>query len=257
VREVLFDTHTHYDEERYDGDRFETITQAHEKGIGYIVNVSNCMKTSHESVELADRFSFIYAATGIHPYYANEMNENNLTCIRELSSGKKVVAIGEIGLDYYNVFYSKLIQKECFAMQIDLAREMQLTIMVHDRDAHQDVFDMLVSNDAGDVGGIIHSYSGSVEMAGKFMNLGFFISFAGPITYLNARKIIDVVQYVPLDRLLIETDCPDLSPVPFRGIRNDSSRLGLIAEKVAAIKGISLQEVAEATTTNAKRLFKI
>jgi TatD DNase family protein len=254
---LLFDTHTHYDEERFDPDRNEVIENSLKDDISYIVNVSYCMKASFISVRLSDEYSPIYAAIGIHPYFAGENNVENISRLKELAKNKKVVAIGEIGLDYCNVFFPKQVQKDCFIRQINLALELHLPIMVHNRDAHHDVFDTLLNTGAREVGGVIHSYSGSVDMVKRFLGLGFYISFAGPVTYHNARKIIDVARYVPMDRMLIETDCPDIPPEPFRGTRNDSGRLKLIADRIAEIKGVSFEEVALETTANAKRLLRI
>jgi TatD DNase family protein len=253
----LIDSHTHYDEERFDTDKHDIIMKAHEQGVICMVNVSNCMQSSFVSLQLSVEYDFIYAAIGIHPYFADEISDENISRLRDLANGKKVVAIGETGLDYCNMTFSKQVQKECFACQIALARELNLPIMIHDRDAHQDVFDMLASFGAGNIKGVMHNYSGSVDMAKRYLNLGFYISFAGPVTYINARKILDVVRFVPLSRMLIETDCPDLSPEPFRGTRNDSTRLKLIAEKIAEIKDLSLAEVSMATTENARRLLGI
>jgi TatD DNase family protein len=254
---MLFDTHTHYDEERFDADRDETIRRAHDEGVCRMVNVSNCMETAGISLRLSGEYEFIYAAVGLHPYYADEMNDVNISILREYAKSKKVVAVGEIGLDYFHMPHSKQMQKECFTRQMELAAELNLPVMIHDREAHQDVFDLMVRYRARDVGGVMHSYSGSVEMARRYLDLGFYLSVAGPITYLNARKILEVVKYAPMDRILIETDCPDLSPEPFRGTRNDSSRLKLIAAKIAVVKGLSFDAVSAATTENAKQLLRM
>lgn len=254
---MLFDTHTHYDEERFDADRHETILSAHADGVSHMVNVSNCMEAAGISVRLSGEYDFMYAAIGIHPYFADEMSDMNLSILKGLASRHKVVAIGEIGLDYHYMPHSKQMQKDCFARQMELAVAMNLPVMIHDREAHQDVFDMMVSHRVREVGGVMHSYSGSVEMARRYLNLGFYLSVAGPVTYSNARKILEVVRFTPLDRILVETDCPDLSPEPFRRTRNDSTRLKLIAGKIAEIKGLGFDEVSAATTENAKRLLRI
>lgn len=254
---MLFDTHTHYDEERYNPDRHETIMKAYHAGVSYILNVSNCMQSSHNSVGLSQKYDFIYAAIGIHPYYAGELNDNNLSILYEQARNRRVMAIGEIGLDYHWTVYPKEMQKDCFRKQISLARELKLPILVHDRNAHQDVFDMLKNENAKEVGGILHSYSGSEELAKLYLKMNFHISLAGPVTYKNARRPVKIARFVPLDRLVIETDCPDIPPEPFRGTRNDSSLLRLVAESIARARGLSFEEVASATTANAKRLLKI
>lgn len=254
---MLFDTHTHYDEERFDPDRHEIIQKAHDEGVSHMVNVSNCMESTYFSVRLSDEYEFIHAAIGLHPYYADEMNDANFSILKDLAHHRKVVAIGEIGLDTHYMPHTRKVQQECFARQMELAVALGLPVMIHDREAHQDVFDMMVHHRVKEVGGVMHSYSGSVEMARRYLNLGFYLSIAGPVTYLNARKIIDVVRYAPMDRILVETDCPDLSPEPFRGTRNDSTRLRLIAARIAVIKGLSFDEIASATTENAKRLLRI
>ena len=254
---MLIDTHTHYDEERFDPDRHEIIQKAHDEGVSHMVNVSNCMESTSFSIRLSDEYDFIHAAIGLHPYFADEMNDVNLSILRELAKNEKVVAIGEIGLDYHYMPHPKKVQRECFARQMELAVELGLPVMIHDREAHQDVFDMMVLYRVKEVSGVMHSYSGSVEMARRYLNLGFYLSVAGPVTYLNARRILDVVRFAPLDRILVETDCPDLSPEPFRGTRNDSTRLRLIAAGIAKIKGLSFDEVSSATTENAKRLLGI
>ena len=254
---MLIDTHTHYDEERFDPDRHEIIQKAHDEGVSLMVNVSNSMDSAGISVRLSVEYDFIHAAVGLHPYFADELNDVNLSILHELAKNEKVVAIGEIGLDYHYMPHTRQVQKECFAQLMELAVGLNLPVMIHDREAHQDVYDMMVRYHARDVGGIMHSYSGSVEMARRYLDLGFHLSFAGPVTYLNARRIIEVVKYAPMDRILVETDCPDLSPEPHRGTRNDSTRLRLVAARIAEIKGLSFDAVSAATTENAKRLLRM
>ncbi len=254
---MLIDTHTHYDEERFDPDRREIIQKAHDEGVSHMVNVSNCMESTLISVRLSDEYDFIHAAIGLHPYFADEMNDANFSILKDLANHRKVVAIGEIGLDYHYMPHPKKVQQACFARQMELALELGFPVMIHDREAHQDVFDMMVRYRVKEVGGVLHSYSGSVEMARRYLDLGFYLSIAGPVTYLNARRILDVVRFAPSDRLLVETDCPDLSPEPFRGTRNDSTRLRLIVARIAEIKGLGFDAVSAATTANAKRLLRI
>jgi len=254
---MLFDTHAHYDDEKFDLDRDETIKRAHENGVAYIINAGSDLKSSKRSVELAAMYDFVYAAVGIHPQEADIADEQALELLRKLCGSPKVVAIGEIGLDYYYDTVPKEVQKKIFIRQIHLARELGLPIVVHDRDAHEDSLNIVKGEKAGEVGGVFHCYSGSTEMARELLNNNFYLSFGGVVTFKNARKVVEAVRYVPLDRLLIETDSPYLSPEPFRGKRNESAYVRYVAEKIAEIKGISYEEVASVTLNNAKRLFNI
>jgi len=254
---MLFDTHAHYDDNKYDEDRYEVIQRAHESGVSYILNASSSPSSVYESIALAEKFDFVYAAVGIHPHNAEEVTDKLLETLAELSEHKKVVAIGEIGLDYYYDFSPRDIQQKWFAKQIQLAREVGLPIIIHNRDSHEDVLRIMKNENAKSVGGILHCYSGSVEMAREILDNNFYISVGGPVTFKNARKVIEVVKYVPSDRLLIETDSPYLTPEPLRGKRNESSYVRYVAEKIAQIKGVDFEEIARATTENAKRLFKI
>jgi len=254
---MLFDTHAHFNDNRFKHDRDEAIKNAYKSGVSYILNVSYNIPSLEHSLSLAGRYSFIYAALGIHPHYSKDMNDDLLDKIRNLCENKKVVAIGEIGLDYYRDLSPRDVQKEWFIKQINLAKELKLPIIVHIRDANEDALDVLKAENAKEVGGIIHSFSGDIKMAKDAIDNNFYISIGGPVTYPNARNLIEVVKFVPEERLLIETDCPYLTPEPFRGKRNDSSLVRLVAEKIAEIKGKSFEEIASITTNNAKVLFGI
>lgn len=254
---MLFDTHAHYDDERFSEDRNEAINRAYESGVSYIINAGSDIATSAESVSIAHEYNFIYAAVGVHPHNVEGMTDNDLKPLEELASNKQVVAIGEIGLDYYYDNSPRESQKVWFAKQISLAKDLNLPIIVHNRDSHQDAMDIIRRENAKEVGGVFHCYSGSVEMARELLNNNFYISIGGPVTFKNVRKSIDVVKFVPEDRLLIETDCPYLTPEPYRGKRNESCYIRFIAEKIAEIKGVSFEKIAMATTENAKRLFRI
>ncbi|OPZ90512.1 MAG: putative deoxyribonuclease YcfH [Firmicutes bacterium ADurb.Bin419] len=254
---MLFDTHAHFNDNRFKHDRDEMIKKAYESGVSYILNVSYNIPSLEHSVSLARRYNYIYAAVGIHPHYSNEMSDEVLSKIQSMAENKKVVAIGEIGLDYYRDLSPRDVQKKCFVKQIDLAKNLKLPIIVHIRDANEDALSVLKAENAKEVGGIIHSFSGDVMMAKGVLDNNFYISIGGPVTYRNARNLIDVIKFVPDERLLIETDCPYLTPEPFRGKRNDSSLVRLVAEKIAEIKGKSYEEIADITTNNAKRLFGI
>lgn len=254
---MFFDSHAHYYDEQYGKDRTEVLQKAHESGVEYILSASSDVASAIENISLARRFDFVYAAVGIHPHNSLGINDNMISDLADFAAYPKVVAIGETGLDYFYDNSPREAQKVAFAKQINLAKNLKLPIIVHDRDAHEDTLAILKNEDAKIAGGVLHCFSGSVEMAREVLNLGFYISVGGPVTFKNAKKVIEVVKYVPEDRLMLETDCPYLTPEPFRGRRNDSGYISYIAEKAAEIKGRPMAEIAEATTANAKRLFNI
>ncbi|HBI03145.1 MAG TPA: hydrolase TatD [Paenibacillaceae bacterium] len=255
---MLFDTHAHLDDEKYVEDQEETIDRARKNGVSYICNIGYNRETIESTLELARRYDFIYAAIGWHPQEAIHMKDADIQWMEELARNeKKVVAIGEIGLDYYWDTSPKEVQLEVFRQQICMAKRLQLPIIIHDREAHQDILTILREEKAEEVGGIMHCFSGSVEMAKECMDLNFYISLAGPVTFKNAHKPKEVAKAVPLDRLLVETDCPYLTPHPFRGKRNESGYVRYIAEEVASLKEVSFEKLAEITTKNAKRVFQL
>lgn len=254
---MLFDTHAHYYDTQFDKDRSEAINRARESGVEYILSVSSDVASSVENVTLAQNYDFIYAAVGVHPHSVIDLNNNIISALTDFASYSKVVAIGEIGLDYFYDNSPREAQKIWFAKQISLAKSLKLPIIVHDRDAHEDTMKILKEENAKEVGGVLHCFTGSVEMAREVMNQNFLISIAGPVTFKNANKLLDVVKYVPDDMLLIETDCPYLAPEPYRGKRNESAHIKFIAEKVANIKGKTLEYIEQVTNSNAKRLFGI
>ncbi len=254
---MLFDSHAHYDDTKFDDDRYEVIQRAFDSGVSYILNAASNISSAVDCIGLSQEFDFIYAAVGVHPHNAEGMNEGAIATLADFASDKKVVAIGEIGLDYYYDNSPREVQKHWFSRQIDMARNIGLPVVVHNRDAHEDTLKILVAENAKSVGGVLHCYSGSVEMAKILLENNFYISVGGPLTFKNAVKVIEVVKYVPLDRLLIETDSPYLTPEPHRGKRNDSSYVRLVAEKLAEVRNIPFEEIARITTENAKRLFRI
>ncbi len=254
---MIFDTHAHYDDSRFDEDRDELLKKLHEDGISYILNAAASPESLDTTLELAEKHEFVYAALGIHPHDADKLNEAIMEKIRCLSGNRKVVAIGEIGLDYYYDNSPRDIQKYWFERQIELAKELELPIIIHDRDAHEDTVNIIKKTNAKQVGGIFHCFTGSAQMALEMLKQNLYIAIGGPVTFKNARKTIEVVEAVPLDKLLVETDCPYLSPEPFRGKRNHSGYLEYTIRKIAEIKGISENEVAEATLVNAKKVFKL
>ncbi|MNM12657.1 putative deoxyribonuclease YcfH [compost metagenome] len=253
----LFDTHTHLDAPQFDGDREETIARAVEAGVTRMVNIGFNRETIPTTMKLAESYDFIYAAVGWHPTDAIDMKDEDLDWIASLCAHDKVVAIGEIGLDYYWDTSPKDVQHKVFRRQIGLARELNMPIVIHNRDAHEDVVRILREEKASEVGGIMHSFSGSWETAKMCLDLGFHLSFGGPITFKNARVPKEVLAQVPLDRLLIETDSPYLTPHPYRGKRNESAHVRLVAEAAAEIKGIQLEKLAEITYANGLELFGI
>lgn len=254
---MLFDTHAHFDDERFESDRYQAIENAYKSGVTRIINAAADVESARASIALAHRYSFMYATVGVHPHSADTMDEKSIEILTGLAGDEKVVAIGEIGLDYYYDNSPRDCQRYWFARQIAMARELSLPIVVHNRDAHQDTMDIIKREKASEVGGVLHCFTGSVEMARELLNLNFYISLGGPVTFKNSKKAVEVAQYVSIDRLLIETDSPYLTPEPFRGRRNDSSLVRCVAEKIAEIKGMPFEKVAEATAENAKKLFGI
>jgi TatD DNase family protein len=254
---MLFDTHAHLNAIQYEEDIVEVIQRAKSERVTHIVVVGFDKDTIKRAMELTEQYEMIYAAVGWHPVDAIDMTDEDLEWIKELASHPKVVAIGEMGLDYYWDKSPKDIQKDVFRRQIRLAKEVKLPIIIHNRDSTEDVVKILKEENAGEVGGIMHCFTGSLEVAKQCMDMNFYISFGGPVTFKNAKKSKEVATEIPLERLLIETDCPYLTPHPFRGKRNEPSYVKYIAEQIAELKGLSFEEVAKITSDNAKKLFGI
>ena len=254
---MLFDTHAHLDDDRFKEDFKQVIEQCKEEGVELILNAASNLNSSHKSIALAKEYDFIYAAVGVHPHDAKSMDSKTIEILRDLAANPKVKAIGEIGLDYHYDFSPRDIQKQRFMEQIDLAKQLKLPIIVHDRESHGDIMDIFNKMSVSGMGGVLHSFSGSVEMARECVKLGFYLSISGPLTFKNNVKTIEVVREIPLEMLLIETDSPYLTPVPYRGQRNYPGYVRYVAEKIAEIKGLSFEEVAQKTLENGKRLFNI
>ena len=253
---MYFDTHAHYDDERFDPDREQLLsTQLPEAGISLVVNCGCNRASSVASIELAEKYDYIYAAVGCHPQDSETMTAADLDFYAELSQHPKVVAIGEIGLDYH-YDYPRDIQLLRFEQQLQLAAELKKPVIVHDRDAHGDAM-ALVRKYAGRVTGVFHCYSGAIEQAKELVKLGWYLGFTGAITFKNARKAPELLQWVPLQRIFIETDCPYMAPEPHRGHRNDSRWVPLVAQRIAQIKGLEPEFVAEATKKNGMYFFNI
>ena len=254
---MLFDTHAHLNATQFNEDVEQVIERARAEGVSHIVVVGFDRPTIQRAMELAEQYSFIYAAVGWHPVDAIHMTDDDLMMIEQLAAHPKVVALGEMGLDYYWDQSPKEVQKEVFRKQIRLAKKVKLPIIIHNRDATADIVHILREEQAAEVGGVMHCFTGSVEVAHQCIDMNFYISFGGPVTFKNAKKPKEVAKEIPLDRLLIETDCPYLTPHPFRGKRNEPSYVKYVAEAIAELKGVSFDEVAQKTSDNAKRLFGI
>ncbi|RFA35885.1 hydrolase TatD [Virgibacillus dokdonensis] len=254
---MLFDTHVHLNARNFFEDRDETIQRAFDAGVTHMVVVGFDRATIPLAIEIAEQYETIYAAIGWHPVDAVDMTEQELEWIEELSSHPKVVALGEMGLDYHWDKSPKDVQKEVFRKQIRLAKKLQMPIIIHNREATEDIIAILQEEQAASVGGIMHCYNDSVNYIQDCLDMNFYISLGGPVTFKNATLPKEVAVQVPLDRLLIETDAPFLAPHPYRGKRNEPAYVTLVAEKIAALRGMSIEEVGEITTKNAHTLFRL
>ena len=253
---MLFDTHAHMDDHAFDDDRSELLENLPAQGLALVMNPGCSLESSYHAVKLANAYDYLYAAVGSHPDVADEVNEEVLEQYRVLvRENPKVKAIGEIGLDYHYEDIPREIQLRAFRMQMELARELNLPVIVHERDAHED--GMQVVRDFPEVTGVFHCYSGSAEMARQLVDKGWYIGFTGVLTFKNARKAIEVASSIPLERIVLETDCPYMSPEPFRGKRNDPGKLYRMAEKLAEIRGLTVEEIHQITTENGKRLYRM
>lgn len=252
---MIFESHAHYDDEQFDEDRKELLESMNENGIEKIVNIGADIKTSQNTVLLTDAYPFIYGAIGVHPNEVGKMTEEDIEWLRQMSRKEKIVAIGEIGLDYYYPEPSRQLQKHWFLRQMELAEEERLPVVIHSREAAQDTVDMMKASHAERIGGVVHCFSYTKEMAKKFLDMGFYIGIGGVVTFQNAKKIKEAVSYIPLDRILLETDSPYLAPAPNRGKRNSSLNLPYIAEEIARLKDMDYEEIVKETNENAKKLF--
>ncbi len=251
----MIDSHAHYDDEKFDPDRDEVLKACVSEGVTHIINPGSNLESSRKSIILSEAYPFVYAAVGVHPHDVSECDDRTLGELADLSKRDKVVAVGEIGLDYHYDFSPRTVQKEWFAKQIALARSLGLPLIIHDRESHRDILDIVRAEKGYEVGGVFHCFSGSKEMAREVLELGFRIGIGGALTFKNAHKPAEVVHYAPLDMLLIETDCPYMAPEPFRGKRNWSGLMRPVLRKISEIKNTDEKAVEEATTHNAIRLF--
>ena len=254
---MIFDTHAHYDDDAFDEDREELLAGMNAAGVEYIVNVGASMASSKRSVDLTEKYPFVYAAVGVHPDEVGELNEEKFAQLKAWTSHEKVKAVGEIGLDYYWDKEGHDLQKHWFMRQMELAHECNLPMIVHSREAAKDTLDMIVAAKPLELSGIIHCYSYSVEQAREYLDMGYYIGIGGVLTFKNAKKLKEVAEYAPLSQIVIETDCPYLAPTPFRGKRNDSSKLRYVAEELASIKQVSVEEVIRITNENGRKLYHI
>lgn len=253
---MIFDTHAHYDDKDFDTDRDELLRGMQKQGIGKIVNIGADMPSTEKSIALSEKYDFIYAAIGVHPADVGTMTEEDINRLRELSRHDKVVAVGEIGLDYHCPDTDKETQKKWFRAQLKLAAELKLPVCIHSRDAAQDTFDIMQEQTVKNIGGVIHCFSYSWDMAQKFLDMGFYLGIGGVVTFKNSKKLKEVTEKMPIERLVLETDAPYLAPEPFRGKRNDSSLLTYVVDEIAALRKLSREEIIQITEENAKTLYR-
>ena len=254
---MIFESHAHYDDRQFDVDREDLLRVLPSKNVGIVVNVGADMKSSASSVALAQSYDYIYAAVGVHPDEVESMDAACIDRLRQMAQDPRVLAIGEIGLDYYWDEPERSIQKKWFEAQIELARDVKLPIIIHSRDAAKDTYDIMKALHAEEIGGVVHCFSYSKEMARQFLDMGFYIGIGGVVTFKNAKTLKEVAAYTPLDRIVLETDCPYLSPEPNRGKRNSSLNLNYVAEALSQIKGINKEELIAVTEENARQLYRM
>ena len=256
MKPMIFDSHAHYDSEQFNEDREALLNSMEANGVGTIVNSGASWDSVTEVVELAHKYPFMYAAVGVHPDEVGELSDERFEYMKAQCQKEKVVAVGEIGLDYYWDNESHDVQKKWFIKQLELARELDLPVIIHSRDAAADTLEIMKEYGQG-LRGVIHCFSYSIELAREYVKMGFHIGIGGVVTFKNGRKLKEIAAEIPLDRILLETDCPYLAPVPFRGKRNDSSYISYVAQEIAELKGISYEEVVAKTEQNGKELFRI
>lgn len=254
---MIFDTHAHYDDEDFDKDRNELLNQMQASGIGRIVNIGASMKTSAITVDLTRQYDFVYGAVGVHPNEVGAMQNSDLEQLKEWSALEKIVAIGEIGLDYHYDEPAKEVQFQWFEAQLELAKQVALPVVIHSRDAAKDTVDRMKVLHAGDIGGVVHCYSYTKELAREFLNMDFYFGIGGVLTFPNAKKLREAVEYIPIEKIVLETDSPYLAPVPNRGKRNSSLNLPYVAEVLAQVKGMTREEVEAVTFENAEKLYRM
>lgn len=254
---MIFDTHAHYDDASFDNDRDFLLAALPQAGIGGVVNVGASIESTKRTIALTEKYSFIYGAAGVHPSECGQLEEADIQWLKQQALREKIVAIGEIGLDYYWEEPEHQIQKKWFCRQLNLARETALPVIIHSRDGAKDTLDIMKAEKSREIGGVIHCFSYGREMAREYLNMGFFLGIGGVVTFQNARRLKEVVEYAPIDQLVLETDCPYLSPVPYRGKRNSSCNLPLVINAIAALKGMEPEEIQRITWENARKLYRL
>lgn len=253
---MIFDTHAHYDDRQFEEDREELLGSMREQGVGMIVDAGSDIASWDKIGQLTEQYPFIYGAIGVHPDEVGELDEEKMQRMEKLLSGEKMVAVGEIGLDYYWDKEKRDLQKKWFIRQLELARQLDLPVIIHSREAAADTMEIMKQHAKG-LDGVIHCFSYSPEQAKEYVKMGFYLGIGGVVTFKNAKKLKEVVQEIPLEALVLETDSPYLAPVPHRGKRNNSQNLVYVAEEIAALKGVSYEEVVRQTTENAKKLYRL
>ena len=254
---MIFDSHAHYDDAQFDEDRVDVLSHLKDAGVERVVNISNGWDDLLKTLDLIKEVPFLYGTVGVHPCKVSELNEARMEQMKDFCSRDKIVAVGEIGLDYYWMSDPKDVQKEWFVRQLRLAKELNLPVVIHSRDASQDTFDIMKAEHAGTTGGVIHCYSGSLEMAREYVKMGYYLGIGGVVTFKNSKTLKKVAVEIPLENIVVETDCPYLAPTPHRGKRNSSAYLPLVIEEIARLRDISPEEVEQVTYENAKRLYGI
>lgn len=254
---MIFDTHAHYDDDAFNEDRETLLENMPQQGIGRIVNIGSSLSACQDTIELMEKYPYIYGAIGVHPSDAGELDETGFTWLREQCQLEKCVAVGEIGLDYYWKEPDREMQIKWFERQLELAREVKKPVVIHSRDAAKDTVDIMKAHNAHELGGVIHCFSYSKEIAKIFADMGFYIGIGGVLTFKNGKKLKEAVEYLPMDRIVLETDCPYLAPEPYRGKRNSSLNLSYVVDALAQLKGISKEEVELITWQNAMNLYRM
>lgn len=253
----IFDTHAHYDDKAFDEDRDELLKSLDENGIEAVVNVSASIQGTKNTLELIRKYSFIYGSVGVHPSETGELNEHLADWLKHVAHTEKIVAIGEIGLDYYWNEPEPKIQKKWFVRQIELAKQIKMPVIIHSRDAANDTLNIIKAENAKETGGVIHCFSYGREIAREYLNMGFYLGIGGVVTFTNGKKLKEVVEYMPMEQMVLETDCPYLSPVPNRGKRNSSLNLPYVVEMISQIKKIPADQIIDITNQNARRLYNL
>ena len=255
MQELIFDTHAHYDDDAFDEDREELLNSLKEQGVGRVINVGASIASTKRTIELMNQYPFVYGILGVHPCDTEELTEADMDWLKEQFQNKKAVAVGEIGLDYYWDEPERNVQQKWFERQLELAKEIKKPVCIHSREAANDTLSMMSNAHAEEMGGVIHCFSYGKEMAREFLNMDFHFGIGGVLTFNNGKKLKEAAAYIPMDKILLETDCPYLAPVPYRGKRNNSSYLSYVVQVLAQIKGLSEEEVIRITRENGEKLF--